>query len=314
MVKTEYCEYGTYGKCVKLSNGGMELLVTLDIGPHIIRVAKPGGENVMLEDTADKVNKQEFAEVFAEKFGSESGVWHIYGGHRLWTSPEYLPRTYFPDNVPVECEEVPNGIKVKQVPQQWTQIACSMTVTMAENENKVEILHEVKNVGAWSIQFAPWALSVLAPGGFEVMPMPRRKTGLLSNRKIVLWDYTKMNDPRVTWGDKYITLRQDPNAREAFKFGIDSQHCWAAYFNHGDVFIKQFDTDPEAEYPDGGCNFETYTSEVFLEMESLGALKTVQPEESAFHREQWTFASDVACPENDEEAITRALQPYLPEA
>lgn len=311
MIQLAEGEYKAFGKCLTISNGSAEVVVTLDIGPRIIRFAAIGGANVMMEDTERKINKLEFAPDFAQKFGEDKGVWYIYGGHRLWTSPEELPRSYYPDNEPITYEKVAGGAKFTAPVQKWTQLQFSVTVTLSETDNSVHILHEITNLGAWSAEFAPWALSVLAPGGMEVVPMPQRKTGLLSNRNLVLWDYTRMNDDRVYWGDKYITLRQDSNAGEAFKIGIDSEHCWAAYFNHGDLFIKTFENDPSAKYPDGGCNFETYTCDRFLEMESLGALKSTAPGETVTHTENWRLISDVPCPPCDESEIEKVMNQYL---
>ncbi len=311
MIQVTEGTYQGYGRCLTISNGTIEAVVTLDCGPRIIRFAAIGGANVMMEDTERSINKQEFSADFADKFGADKGVWYIYGGHRLWTSPEELPRSYYPDNTPVEYEKVAGGAKFTPPAQVWTQLQMSMTVTMSETDNSLHILHEITNVGAWNAEFAPWALSVLAPGGFEVVPVQQRQTGLLSNRKLVLWDYARMNDDRVYWGEKYITLRQDPTAEGPFKIGTDSEHCWAAYFNHGDLFIKKFDTDPDGVYPDGGCNFETYTCADFLEMESLGTLKSVAPNETVSHCEDWTLYTDVPCPACDEAEIAKVMEKYI---
>lgn len=311
MIQVSETTYKTFGKCLSISNGTVEALITLDIGPRIIRFAKIGGENVMMEDEERSINQLENAPAFADKFGADKGVWYIYGGHRLWTSPEELPRSYYPDNAPVTYEKVKDGAKFTAPAQKWTQIQFSITVTMSETENSLHLLHEITNIGAWNMEFAPWALSVLAPGGMEIIPVQQRKTGLLSNRKIVLWDYARMNDKRVYWGDKYITLRQDSTADGPFKFGTDSEHCWAAYFNHGDLFIKKFDADPTGEYPDSGCNFETYTNERFLEMESLGTLKSVAPGETVSHIEDWSLYPNVPCPACEENAIEQVMKQYL---
>ena len=34
---------------------------------------------------------------------------------------------------------------------------------------------------------------------------------------------------------------------------------WAAYYLNGTVFLKRYAYDPNATYPDFGCNTETYT-------------------------------------------------------
>ncbi len=46
----------------------------------------------MFEDTGRTFTAS--GEAF-ERFGG--GAWYIYGGHRLWTSPEGYPKSYYPD-------------------------------------------------------------------------------------------------------------------------------------------------------------------------------------------------------------------------
>ncbi len=311
MIKFEEVTYQSFGRCISISNGKIELLATLDFGPRIIRFSAIGGENVMMEDNDRIYDWSKDAEVFAEKFGKDAGVFYSYGGHRLWVSPEDLPRTYYPDNEPVSYRVEDNILTLMPPPQKWTQQQLEIKVIMSETENKVDIYHKVTNIGPWPQKYAPWALTVLAPGGVEVVPMPDRPTGLLHNRKIALWEYTKMNDPRVTWGDKYIFLNQDPNVDAPFKFGIDSQHGWAAYFNNGSAFVKKFDVLADVEYPDDGMNFESYTCDGFLEMESIGEYKVVKPNDAIIHHESWEMVPDMEFPGYNEAAITTALAAYI---
>jgi len=304
-------QYGNWGKCISISNGSIELIATVDIGPRIIRFGKIGGENVMFEDTSDLLNKEECKELFAEKFGAEKGVWHIRGGHRLWMSPEYLPRTYYPDNEPVKYEITANGVILTPPAQVWNQVQYEIEITMDEKEDKVSINHKITNIAPFNTEFSPWALTVLAQGGKEIIPQNTKDTGLLGNRLLALWPYTKMTDKRVFWGDKYITLRQDPNADSAFKLGMDSEHCWAAYLIHGDMFVKYYESNPDGTYPDGGMNFETYTAKYFLEMETLGELKSVAPGETVSHKETWKYIKDVAPVSDNDEEIQALVDKYI---
>ena len=82
------------GRTLELSNGKIVVGVTLDVGPRIIKLQKPDGENLMFEDVADNVNKDVSA-VYGE------GIkWHIYGGHRIWLYPASL-ETYYLHSAPV---------------------------------------------------------------------------------------------------------------------------------------------------------------------------------------------------------------------
>lgn len=311
MIKYEETTYKNFGRCLKMTNGIIELLATIDIGPRIISFSKVGGENMFFPDVDRLSNQDDETQLFAEKFGEDLGTWKNLGGHRLWTSPEALPRTYYPDCEPVAYTTDGNILTLTPPPQRWTQQQFEIKIVMSEDSPKVDVYHKITNLSPWAQEFAPWALSVLSQGGTEIVPMPNRPTGLLHNRKLALWDYTKMNDKRVIWGDKYIVLKQEPNAERPFKFGIDSQHGWAAYFNFGDVFLKKFDVVDGADYPDDGMNFETYTNGLFLEMESLGVYSKVEPNQSATHHESWELIADTTLPSTDETDIEKVLASYV---
>lgn len=308
MINCEEISYKSYGRCVKLSNGKIEVTVTLDVGPRIIRFAVAGGENIFFEDEKMSINHDDKKEIYAEKFGGDIGTWAIIGGHRLWAAPEALPRTYYP-SCKSEYEKIENGIRVKAPIQRWTYLQPEFDISIT-GDNEVRVVNRLRNCGPWPVEFANWALSVASQGGTEIIPQPVRKTGLLHNRLIALWDYSDMEDERITWGNRYIRLRQDTSVKRAFKFGLNSEHGFALYFNHGDLFVKKFDMTEGGTYPDGGMNFETYTNEHFLEIESLGELKTVGSGEVSEHTEYWKIFGGVALPETDEK-IDEIVKKYV---
>lgn len=294
-------EYKNFGKCIQLSNGSVKLLATIDLGPRIINYSFVDGENIMFED----VNRDFTASgPEFDKFGG--GTWYIYGGHRLWTSPEGMPKSYYPDNTPVPYEIIENGVRLMPEPQKWNQYAFEIEVTMEPDTGAVNLVHKVTNTAAWPVELAPWTMSVLSPGGKEFVPQPTKETGLLGNRLLALWPYTKLTDARVHWGDKFISLTQNPENQDKFKFGINSEHGYAMYFNHGDLFVKQFTPIEGGNYPDGGMSFETFTNNYFLEMESLGELAKIEPEQTVTHAERWCIYKE-ECPKTEDEDVLEAL-------
>lgn len=306
MITKKEIEYVNFGKCLELSNGAIRLIVTLDFGPRIIHFSLIDGENVMFTDP-ERIFKNS-NEKIQKKFGNSP--WYIYGGHRLLASPEANPKSYYPDNEPVSYTLTDNGVIVTPPEQKWNLHQHQMEITISDSKPTVSVTHRITNKGAWDIQLAPWSITVLAAGGVEIIPTPTKNTGLLPNRWLALWPYAKMNDPRVTWGDHYIFLKQDENIKNTFKLGISSEHGYSLYFNHGDVFVKQFDSIEGATYPDGGMNFETYTNCLFLEMESLGVLQTLAPEEIAEHTELWSLYKE-DMPELTEEYIDKVVEKYV---
>ena len=305
-VTAKVIEYKNFGKCVELSNGTVKLLVTVDVGPRVINYSFVDGENMMFEDV-----EREFFHSGPEMDNFGGGTWYIYGGHRLWTSPEGMPRSYYPDNEPVPYELIENGAIFRPAVQKWNQYGYEITITLCPETGKVHLVHKLTNYAAWDVTLSPWCMTVLSPGGMEYVAQPTKDTGLLGNRLLALWPYSKMNDPRVTWGEKYIGLKQIPGYDEKIKIGINSEHGVAMYFNHGDLFIKEFTPIENGVYPDGGMSFETFTNALFLEMETLGEMKPIAPGASVTHAETWALYKE-ACPAAySEDAIDRLVEKYV---
>jgi hypothetical protein len=308
-IKINKIDFLNFGECLEVKNDTCTLIITTEIGPRIIGYFLNSKENVFFEDVNREIsyNKDNFCDVFGK-----DEKWYIYGGHRLWISPEFAPFSYYPDNEKVSYEIENNTIILTPKAQRVTNVAMSMSVTLDETSSKVTVVHKVKNLNLRELTFAPWSLSVMAKGGVEILPQPDRKTGLLANRTLALWDYSNMADERVFWGEKYITLKQDINANCAFKLGISGENGWASYLNKGQMFIKRYDHILGANYPDGGMSYETYTNEHMLEIETIGELKNYQSGEEAVHTENWELieCNDTFNPK-DETQIEQIVNKYI---
>ncbi len=293
-------EYGGWKNNVKLSNGQLELIATLDVGPRIIRFGFVGGPNVLKE--------------FPEQMGSTGeSEWKIRGGHRLWHAPEAKPRTYALDNGPVNLEQHHECcIRLSPPPETENGILKQLDISMGENDNAVVITHRIINTGPWAIELAPWALTVMDAGGIAIVPLPEKRPHtevLTPDFPLVLWPYTNLRDPRLGLGTRYITLAQD--ARQgATKFGMAQMLGWAAYQVHHCLFVKYFDYDPCETYPDYNCNFETFTNEEMLEVESLGPLTVLEPGDCIEHPETWRLFADVEAT-TDEDIIDERIRPLV---
>ena len=119
-----------------------------------------------------------------------------------------------------------------------------------------------------------------------------------------------MSDPRWTWGDRTIFLRQDPSIEKPQKFGIYNTEGWAAYWNDQQLFIKSFHVSNTQLYPDMNCNFEAFTNNEILELETLGPLETVLPGGHLDHVENWSIFKDVQKPVSDDD-VDRIILPLL---
>lgn len=304
MVTVTEITYKNFGRCVKLDNGTASVIITVDIGPRIISYCLNGRENMLLEDV-DREFRDDSQEL-RDYFG-EGKTWYIYGGHRLWSSPESYPHSYVPDNEPVMWSRADMGENVgicltspvTRTGQQHT------TYVWLDRDNagtsKVQICHNITNVSGAIVTLAPWAMTVCAAGAVEIFPQSARDNGLLSNRRNVFWSYSDISDERFFLGNKYGTLRQVKGAPGKFKIGMNNEDGWAAVVNRGQIFLKNFHMETDGNYPDYGCNFETFTNGIFLECESLGELKTLKNGQKVSLVEDWELieCSDTFDPRNE---------------
>ena len=297
-ISLEKVEYGGWKNCLKLSGDGVELVVTLDVGPRVIRLGVPGGQNLFKE--------------FDEQMGKTSGAeWMSFGGHRFWHAPEVFPRTYAPDFEPVEYTWKNNVLYLKQKIEPETGIQKEIEISI--QDKAVHLTHRLINRNVWSVELAPWCLSVMAAGGRVLVPQAEfipHPDVLTPARPLVLWHFTRMNDPRFTWGDRLIQMRQDSQFDSKQKFGIRNTQGWAAYELGTDLFIKSVPLITGATYPDMGCSFEFFTMPGMLEVESLGPLVKLEPNASIEHVEEWWVIPNIHLPK-DEVPLIEALNPHL---
>ena len=295
-VKITKEKYGQFGNVINLTNGIIELKVTVDVGPRIIYFGFVGKDNIFFEDKEDAIGR----DTKDMCIYGENNLWHIYGGHRLWSSPEISPRTYYPDNDPVDYEIIKNGVRVTPPVQKWTNLQMVMDIVF-KGDKKVVVKHRVINAGAWDIELAPWALTVMRAGGVEYIPFPKRQPELLPNRNLGVWPYTNLQDKRVYLGKEFMSLKADPTARGKVKLGLNNEEGYAMYFIDGDLFVLSYDTVVEGNYPDGGMSYETYTKGPMLEMETLGELELLGPGEGTELTETWQLFDSIPLPANEKE-------------
>jgi hypothetical protein len=292
----EKITYKGWQNCCRIANDTMELVVTADVGPRVIRCSLVGGENLF----------KEYDEMLGKTGGDE---WRIYGGHRLWLAPEQKPRTYYPDNAPVTVEEHGGYVRFTP-PLETTGIQKEIDVGIDAREARAEIVHRITNATVWAVELAPWALSVMAQNGKAIVPLPPRGSHdafLLPTNTLTLWAYTDMTDPRWTWGAQHVMLRQDPDAAGPQKIGAMVSDGWAAYAKDNQLFVKTFAFDCCGRYPDMGCSVETFTNADMIELETLGPLATIAPGGSIEHVEHWHLFKDVPTPASDADVEAHVL-------
>jgi len=300
-VKVIKTSYQGWQDCYRVTNDVIELIVTADVGPRIIRFGFVGGQNL-------------FKECFDQLGKSGEEKFQLRGGDRVWKAPEDPVATWAPDNVPVKVQITTSGLVARAPIEPLTQLQKEIEISMASSRTTVTVFHRITNRSLFNLEFAPWALTMMAQGGVAVTGFPPRGThpqNLQATNPLVMWAYTNLTDPRWKFTTKYLILRQDPRNAEAQKLGLFNENTWAAYILNDEVFIKDAQADPAKTYPDFGCSFETFTNHEFLELETLGPLTKIEPNHAVEQVETWGLYRNVKLSAFTEEEFDRVLLPLV---
>jgi hypothetical protein len=116
-VNVEKTEYKGWKNCYRVSNGEVELIVTGDVGPRIIRYGFVGEQN-LFKEFADQLGKSG-----EEKF-------QLRGGDRVWKVPEDPIATWAPDNSAVEIRVTPTGLIAREPVEPLTNLQKELEISM----------------------------------------------------------------------------------------------------------------------------------------------------------------------------------------
>lgn len=300
-VKIEKTPYAGWPNCYRITNGEIEMIVTSDVGPRVIRFGFVGGQNL-------------FKEFPAELGKSGESKWMPRGGHRLWVGPEDEKFTYALDNGKVDIQIRGGELEAIQPVEKETGLQKSILIRMAPSGTSVEMIHRIKNTTLFALEFAPWTLTMMAQGGLGITGFPPRGThpeNLLPTNPLVMWAYTNLADPRWKYSFKYLGLQQDPKNPAPQKLAHFNVHTWGAYLLGMDLFIKRYTADPTKTYPDFGVSYETFTNADFLELETIGPLTKVAPGKSVEHIERWSLHKNIKISAFTDAELDRVLLPLL---
>ncbi|MBZ5679264.1 MAG: hypothetical protein LAO24_04055 [Acidobacteriia bacterium] len=302
----ECIRYRGWNNCCKLSNGTVELVVLADVGPRVIFYGFQGGEN-------------QFHEVEEDAGQTGTTKFRLYGGHRLWVSPE-VDRTYFPDNSPVAVSELGKTVRFtapREDAPPGTGLQKEFEIELAPSGSAVRVTHRITNHGTQPSVLAPWSPTMMREGGRGILPLPPRHTMDKDHYQPVgvfgVWSFTDFADPRWHLGTDFIQLSQSASPTGRFREqmgGIFNPAGWGAYVRQGVLFIKRAQVVAGASYPDFGCNFELFTNPEFLELETLGPMVELKPGETVQHVERWSLFANVP-DRQDEEWVRNTVVPYI---
>lgn len=293
--------WGGWPNCYRVSNGEVEMIVTADVGPRIMRFGYVGGQNLfwVQQDTKGK---------------SGEPAWVARGGHRIWVGPEDIRYTYPPDNSPVQVDLKGDVLIATQPVEGETRIQKQIEVHLEPTGTRATLIHRLINKGNMPLQYAAWALSMMAPGGHGVTGFPPRGTHpemLQPTNPLIMWAFSDLSDPRWIFTKKYLILRSEPGNHTPTKLAHHNPKTFGAYFLNGEMFLKQYTAAPREMHPDMGSSYETFTNADFLEMETLGPLTQVDPGGTLEHVERWALYKGLTPSAWTDAELDRILLPLL---
>jgi len=283
----------------RLSNGLVEVRVVTDVGPRIMDLHTAGGANLL--------------HLHEPPGGTNEPTYKFRGGWRLWVAPERTATTYALDNEHCEVQRSADGIVVTAPPQPQAGIQKRVAIRLTPGVPRVSIESTIRNVTDHVLTYAAWSLPMLAPGGRAFVPLDVGPPDAFeATRKLILWSYTRLADPRYQFGDRLLRIDhwrvaappagQSGRRDDESKIGSDSAQGWVAYLLDRTLLVKRFPHPPGA-YPDGGATIEVYSNHDFLELEHLGPLTTIGPGEAITFPEEWWLFTGVAVPEDEAGAL-----------
>jgi hypothetical protein len=250
---------------------GLELSVATAVGPRVLGIRPSGGD-----------------ELFASLPGlriDDAGVppFSFRGGHRLWVAPEEPAVTYAADDRPVTVDDSGDGIVVTG-PVDTAGWQKTVTLEPA-GAGRLDVGHRLVNHGL-PRHAAAWAITQLRPGGRALLPLgTARPDAYQADRSIVLWPYTRWDDPGITIGEHLIEI--DGTRRDPAKIGTALGRSWMAYRLGSELFVKRPIPGVGVAYADLGATAQVFVNRHFVELETLGPLTRVGEGEAIEHREEW---------------------------
>ena len=270
-------------EAIQIESGRVRLMVTTSVGPRVLGLLTPDGANHLAE----------LPEATLDCPGS--GPFHMRGGSRLWAAPEDPRFTYRPDDDPVGVEEIGDGIRLTTRPDPVSETSREIAIRVT-GPQRFTFDYRVINCGEAPRRLAAWAITMMKPLGRAFLPVltePFDPGGFQGQRNIVLWSYSRNDDPRFILHDHALEVRSavmsDGPFDAPFKVGTAMRRGWVAHYREGLLLVKYAGHDEAREYADMGASGQVYSHGDFTELETLGPLTDLDPGDAAEHHEDWVI-------------------------
>jgi hypothetical protein len=270
-------------EAIQIEAGRIRLMVTTSVGPRVLGLLTEDGQNHLAELPGATLECP------------GSGDFHLRGGSRLWAAPEDPRVTYRPDDEPVGVEEIGDGIRLVTRPDPVAQTSREIEIRVSGPE-RFAFDYRVINEAEHPQRLAAWAITMVKPLGRAFLPVLTDEFdegGFQGQRNIVLWAYSRNEDPRYLVHDGALEVRSAVMAEGPFdvpfKIGTSMRRGWTAHYREGVLLVKYAGHDEDRQYADMGASGQIYSHADFTELETLGPLTDLDPGDAAEHHEDWAI-------------------------
>lgn len=266
-------------KAVELTTDTLKLIAVTQFGPRIAFFGFKNGRNLLYWNT----------ETLKE------GVWHLHGGHRTWPTRPHADETeenYIPDNEACEVIIQEKSVKIVSalIPGTGTRRGVQIS---AINDTLIEVDNFVENAGDLLHSCGVWSLTCTLPGNKSKYVFPVGENNSWNAFSMVFfksWGGHNgiLQDNQIVFDDDLMIV--SPEGKENKR--MFQSHCGIGAmidFTENFTFAKKVDNyDSAARYP-MNCNWAFYVGpeNYMVEMETMGAEKTIKPGEIQHSTEKW---------------------------
>ena len=265
---------------VRHTLGPYEVTVATGFGPRIVGLRRQDSPEILVELAPDV------------GIAGEGGRFYRFrGGHRLWVSPEVPEVSHASDDH--RCAVVVDTDMLR-ITSPVDSAGFGKQLDIHWDGRRLVVDHVLRWSGEELIQAAPWAVTQLPLGGTAILPIggSDHDPAFQADASLVLWPYTRLDDPRVSWLSRVVLIRAEAGPEN--KLGSGPSPGGLGYLRDGYLFVKHFEAAGGRPMPEHGAVGQVYFGEHFCELESVGELVTLEPGSTARHREVWAVS---ACPD-----------------
>ena len=255
----------------------------VELGPYAFRIPTEFGPRIL--DLRLRDSPSLFASL-ADHVGitrPDSELFRFRGGHRLWAAPEIPSITYANDDHPCELVQSDEALTVSGTVDSAGLVK---RFQVSIDQNQLVVDHHLLNKGSDPLVVAPWAITQFRMGGHALLPLGDfDPLGLQGDRSLTIWPYTDLSDSRLSFSRDVLTIAALPGP--AWKIGLSPGTGRLGYQLDGHLFVKEFDSTGGGQAVDRGAVAEVFVERDFCELESLGRISRLGPDEEVTHRERW---------------------------